>query len=140
MEKPVKGILLEEIYPELIFTATRSGGPGGQNVNKVNSKVTLRWDVRHSNLINEQQKERVLLKLAKFINKEGEVVLSAETTRSQLMNKEQVLKKLKALLVNAFHTRKPRKKTKPTKASVARRLASKKKHSQKKTMRKNLDE
>ena len=140
MEKSVKGILFDEIYPELIFTASRSGGPGGQNVNKVNSKVTLRWNVLHSNLINEQQRDKVLLKLSKFINKEGEVVLSAETTRSQLMNKEEVLKKLNALLVNAFHTRKPRKNTKPTKASVARRLASKKKHSQKKTMRKNLDD
>ena len=140
MEKPIKGISINEIYPELIFSASRSGGPGGQNVNKVNSKVTLRWDVQHSNLINEQQKNRVQLKLDKFINKVGEVVLSAETSRSQLMNKEEALKKLNALLINAFHTRKPRKNTKPTKASVARRLASKKRHSQKKTMRKNLDD
>ena len=140
MKTPLERIYVVNILSELVFTTSRSGGPGGQSVNKVNTKVTLRWDVAGSQLANEEQKEKIMLKLAKMINKERELVLSAEGSRSQLQNKQEALDKLDILLNSAFYTPKIRKKTKPTKSSIKKRLASKKKHSEKKTLRKKLDE
>lgn len=130
---------IDDIKAELQFTTSRSGGPGGQGVNKVNTKVTLRWDVSNSHAINQVQRERILKNLDKVINNEGEVVLMAQTSRSQLQNKEEVINKLTALIKKVFTRKKPRKSTKPTKASVQRRLAAKKRHGEKKKQRKGLD-
>ena len=130
---------IEEIENELKFTASRSGGPGGQSVNKVNTKVTLRWDVKNSISIDDEQRLRITEKLAIVINNEGEVVLTAQTNRSQLQNKEEVIQKLNGMLTKAFIVRKARKPTKRTKASIQRRLAAKKKQSDKKKLRKDLE-
>jgi ribosome-associated protein len=127
------------LMPELVFTTSRSGGPGGQHVNKVNTKVTLRWDVKKSALIDEDQRALILNKLAKVINSEGELVLSARSSRSQLQNKEEVLLKLDRLLEKAFWVAKARKATKPSKASVKKRLEAKKRHGEKKRMRRDPD-
>jgi len=131
--------LLNELEVEFKFTSSRSGGPGGQSVNKVNTKVTLRWDVRNSKIINNDQRAVIFNKLSNIINLEGEVVISADDSRSQLQNKESAINKLDNLITNAFKIVKPRKPTKPTKASVRKRLENKKKHSEKKKMRKDPD-
>jgi ribosome-associated protein len=131
--KPV----INELKSEFIFTSSRSGGPGGQSVNKVNTKVTLRWDVGNSRGLTEDQRDVILKKLSKSINLVGEVVLSTDSSRSQLQNKEETVNKLKDLLNNAFKKVKPRKATKPTRSSVRKRLEDKKKHAEKKKMRKD---
>ena len=126
---------LKEIEQELKFTTSRSSGPGGQSVNKVNTKVTLRWDVKGSEAIDDDQRSKIMKELTKLINNDGEVVLAAQTNRSQMQNKVEVIRKLEVLLTKAFALRKPRKATKPTKASIQRRLEAKKKLSEKKRLR-----
>ncbi|MCK9411157.1 MAG: aminoacyl-tRNA hydrolase [Prolixibacteraceae bacterium] len=128
-----------DFTPELIFQATRSSGPGGQNVNKVSSKVELRFNIWSSVLLDGQEKEIIAGKLANKINKEGELVLAAQTDRSQLKNKEKVIKKFYQLLEKALIPPKIRYKTKPTKASVEKRLESKRSHSTIKAGRKEPD-
>ena len=127
------------IENEFKFSASRSSGPGGQSVNKVNTKVTLRWDVKNSTSIDDEQRLRITEKLARVINNVGEVILTAQTNRSQLQNKEEVISKLESLLTKAFIVHKARKATKPTKSSVQKRLEAKKKQSNKKKLRKGLD-
>lgn len=126
--------VLEDLTNELAFTTSRSSGPGGQNVNKVNSKVTLRWNVQDSS-ISTEQKEIILAKLRAQITKEGVLILTAQDSRSQLENKEAVLLKLSQLLTKAFTQPKKRKATKPGKAARQSRLNQKKLHSDKKKWR-----
>lgn len=134
----IKRPRLEDIENELKFTTSRSGGPGGQSVNKVNTKVTLRWDVKKSLSIDDDQRSKIMTDLAKVISNNGEVILMAQTSRSQLQNKNEVISKLDRLLKNAFIRIKVRKATKPSKASVQRRLDAKKKQGEKKKQRKGL--
>ena len=124
---------------EFVFQASRSSGPGGQNVNKVSSKVELRFNLWGSVLLDEQEKAIVAEKLANKINKEGELVLVAQTDRSQLKNKEKVIEKFYHLLEKALMSPKKRYKTKPTKASVEKRLESKRVKSTIKAIRKGLE-
>lgn len=120
---------------ELVFTTSRSSGPGGQNVNKVNSKVTLRFDVVNSAILSEQEKEIILKKLAAKITNEGVLVINAQESRSQLQNKEDAIANLDRLLKKAFEKKKARKKTKPSKSAVAKRINSKKQTAEKKKWR-----
>src|SRR5690349_17068634 len=106
-----------DLINELVFTTSRSSGPGGQNVNKVNSKVSLKLDVINSSKLSEGEKNLILKKLATKITKEGVLVLTSQDKRSQLENKEVVIQKLDELLRKVFTPRKSRKPTKPTKAS-----------------------
>ncbi len=129
----------EQLTPELEFTTSRSSGPGGQNVNKVNSKVILRWNVLHSTLITDEQKVLLLNKLSTQLTREGELILTAQESRSQLQNKQTVIEKLNALLSKAFTKPKVRKATKPTKTSKVKRVDTKKRHAEKKQWRKRLD-
>ena len=124
---------------EFIFQATRSSGPGGQNVNKVSSKVELRFNLWSSALLDEQEKAIIAEKLTNKINKEGELVLVAQTDRSQLKNKEKVIEKFYHLLEKALMPPKKRYKTKPTKASVEKRLESKRVQSTIKASRKGFE-
>lgn len=126
---------IASILPELTFTATTGGGPGGQHVNKVSTKVMLRWKVRESEVLSAEQRVVLLEKLASKINKEGELVLSSHESRSQLQNKEEVINKLAWLLQSAFKVNKPRKPTRPGKAAVQRRIDAKKRLSEKKKWR-----
>ena len=123
-----------EIINEIDFTTSRSSGPGGQNVNKVNSKVTLKWDVVHS-AIEESQREIVLEKLHSYLTKEGVFLLTSQDKRSQVQNKETVLQKLEQLLSKAFTPKKVRRPTKPGKAAKQVRLKEKKFHGEKKKWR-----
>jgi len=124
---------------EFVFQASRSSGPGGQNVNKVSSKVELRFDVRNSLLLSEEEKRIVLDKLGNKLNKQDELVLVAQTDRSQLKNKEKVVEKFYALLQQCLMPAKRRYKTRPTKASVEKRLESKRANASIKANRKGLE-
>ncbi len=134
MKEPAQSIYLHE----LVFTTSRSSGPGGQNVNKVNTKVTLKWDVLNATSITEEQRLIIREKLKSYFTKEGVLILMAQDKRSQLANKEAVLHKLDQLLKKAFVRKKVRKATKPSKTAVKKRLESKKQHAEKKQWRKKL--
>jgi ribosome-associated protein len=123
---------------ELLFTASISEGPGGQNVNKVNSKITLRFDIPHSEIITDDEKKVLMDKLSSFLTKEGVLILSSQEKRSQLQNKEEVMKKLDTLLTKAFEVKKRRKPTKPSKSAKDERLKKKKLASEKKKWRRNI--
>lgn len=130
MEKPDR-VMLE---PEIEFSTARSGGPGGQNVNKVNSKVILKFDVFGSRLLSEEQKAKMLP-----YSNNGVVIIQAQEDRSQLKNKETAIKKFEALITRAFFVKKKRKATKPSKTSVAKRISEKKRRSEKKQWRQRPD-
>lgn len=125
----------QDLVKEVKFKTSRSGGKGGQNVNKVSSKVELNWDVNTSNLITDEQKKLISLKLANRLNSEGLVQVITEEERSQLLNKERSLDKLILLIVKALHVPKLRKASKPKKSAIAKRLKSKQLQSLKKINR-----
>ncbi len=125
----------EDLLHELTFTTSRSSGPGGQNVNKVNSKVTLKWDVVHSVVLKLEQKEVIFKKLAQRITTQGILMITSQEKRSQFENKEAALSKLDQLLIKAFTLTKVRKATNSTKAAKQKRMKSKKIRSEKKQWR-----
>ncbi len=127
-----------DLLDELEFSASRSSGPGGQNVNKVSTKISMRFDVRHSVKLTPEQKEVLLNKWASRLTKEGVLLLHAQEKRSQLQNKEEVLVKLENLLVKAFTIKKARKATKPSKAAKRKRIDDKKQRGEKKQWRQKL--
>lgn len=128
-------ITVELILPEITFSTSRSGGPGGQNVNKVNSKVTLNFDIVNSKVLDSLQKEILLAKMSSRVSVDGVLSVMSQESRSQQENKELVLKKLAALLKKAFEVKKPRKATKPSKAAKEKRIKSKRQQSEKKQWR-----
>ncbi|TLX70511.1 aminoacyl-tRNA hydrolase [Labilibacter sediminis] len=124
---------------EISFSASRSSGPGGQNVNKVNTRVILRFDVTQSSILSAHQKTLVYNKLSNRINKDGELIVACEETRSQLRNRELALNMLHLLVANALKPRVKRKPTKPTRSAKLKRLQNKKLHGQKKANRRKPD-
>ena len=123
---------------ELSYKTSRSGGKGGQNVNKVETKVEVAFDVANSFALNEQQKQLILSKIKSKLTDEGLLKLSEEKHRSQLANKEAVIEKLIRLLNKSLEIPTKRKPTKPTKASKAKRSEGKKHRSELKQSRKKL--
>jgi len=120
---------------EIEFTYSRSSGPGGQHVNKVNTKATLRWDIGATSALPEDVRQRALDRYASRISKEGHFLITSQRHRERERNTEDCLEKLRALLAAVVAVPKPRRKTKPSKASKQRRLQEKKRQSNKKEMR-----
>lgn len=122
---------------ELSISFARSGGPGGQNVNKVNSKVVLRFDMLASEALNDEQKERLRHRIPpRYLTKKGEVVISADGSRDQDANRADCRQKLANALREGLKRPKQRRKTKPSRGARERRLKAKSEHSQKKQSRK----
>lgn len=120
---------------DLSWSASRSGGPGGQNVNKVNSKVTLKFQVRRCALIDAAWRARILTRHANRINNDGELVLHSEVTRDQGRNLTDARARLVNLLLECQSAPKKRRKTKPTLGSKRRRLEKKRQIGEKKKFR-----
>lgn len=120
---------------ELIITAARSSGPGGQNVNKVNSKVTLRWSPSACNGLDPAWRRRIETRYHGRINRQGELVMHSDRFRDQPRNRADVRQKLVDLLLDCQAAPKARRKTRPTRASQRRRMEAKRQRSQKKQSR-----
>lgn len=125
----------EALLNELSFRTSRSGGKGGQNVNKVSSKVTLIWNVTESKVFDEEEKGIILEKLANRINKDGELLMDSSEDRSQLRNKDIVVERFLKVMEEAVKVEKKRIKTKIPKSVVLERLDRKKKQGAKKSDR-----
>jgi ribosome-associated protein len=123
---------------ELKFTAVKSSGAGGQNVNKVSTKVELRFTIKDSSCLSENEKAILCAKLAGRTNSEGELIISSQEERSQLRNKQRVIEKFLDILHNALKQKKKRIATRASKASKLKRMDEKHKHSEKKELRKRL--
>jgi ribosome-associated protein len=129
-----------DLQKELFYKTSRSGGKGGQNVNKVSTKVELLFEVNNSSLFSEEEKELLNQKLQSRFNKDGLVQVICDEERSQYLNKEIALERLIGLLINALHKPKIRKASKVSKAAKQVRLGNKKLQSAKKADRKkNFD-
>ncbi len=131
-----KTILVDDLNFELQFTFSRSSGPGGQHINKVNTKVELRFQVLLSKILSPEQKGIISQGLAKQINQEGELIVISQATRSQLQNKQDAIDKFYTLINTALKPKKKRKPTRISRAAKEKRLKEKKEHAEKKDRRK----
>ncbi|MBI2806556.1 MAG: aminoacyl-tRNA hydrolase [Planctomycetes bacterium] len=120
---------------EFTWSFARSGGPGGQNVNKVASKATLRWNIAASTALPDDVKIRLALQQMRFFTQDGELVITSQRTRDQDRNRDDCQEKLRAMILQALTVPKPRKKTRPSRGAKKRRLESKRLRSETKQSR-----
>ncbi len=128
-------VALRGFEKECILRTSRSSGPGGQNVNKVNSKVELRFNIIQSNILSHNEKQILLNKLTAKLNAEGELIVVSQEYRSQLQNKEAALNRFYTIIRIALTPVKKRKATRPSRRSIEKRLEKKKQHASKKADR-----
>ena len=114
---------------ELDYRATRSGGPGGQHVNTSSTRIEVWWDVRSSPALTDEQRAQLLARLSSRLDGEGRLRVVASESRSQLRNREAATERLRDLVASALAVRKPRKRTKPSRAAKAARLEAKRRRS-----------
>ena len=114
---------------ELIYTASRSSGPGGQHVNTSDTRIQVRWNVKDSSALNEAERTRLLKMLASRLTEAGDLILAGDSHRSQRRNREDVTQRLAAMVREALIPPKPRRKTRPTRASREKRLDEKRQKS-----------
>ncbi len=115
---------------EMQLTASRSSGPGGQHVNTTDSRIQLRWNIKTSPSLSEFQRGLLLRGFASRLTDDGDLILACDTNRSQRRNREEVLQRLASMVRTALIPPKPRRKTKPTKASREKRLTEKRRRSE----------
>jgi len=127
-----------DVSSEIQLQTTRSGGKGGQNVNKVETAVIAYFNISASQILSEEQKRIVLEKLSNRISSEGSLIVKSQNFRTQLENKEDAIKKANELITSALKKKKLRIATKPSKQSKEKRLESKKRSSQIKEGRKKF--
>lgn len=114
---------------ELVYTASRSSGPGGQHVNTSDTRIQIRWNVKESTALTEDERALILKKLAPRLTEAGDLILAGDTHRSQRRNREDVTRRLADLVREALIPPKPRRKTKPTRAAKEKRLDEKRQKS-----------
>jgi ribosome-associated protein len=136
INKKIKSSLFDS---EFEIQASRSGGPGGQNVNKVNSKIQLFFDVNNSQVLSEVEKTLLLRKWENKLDNEGKIMFQSQEKRSQHQNKDLAIRKFYDALMKAFEKKKIRKATKPSKGAIESRIKAKKVNAQKKQNRGNVD-
>lgn len=124
---------------ELVYRATRSGGPGGQHVNTTSTRIELTWDLAGSPTLDEDQRKRLQARLAKRIDSTGVLRLTAGRSRSQFRNREEVTERFQTLIAEALRERKRRRPTRPTRASKEARLRAKRRRSELKRSRRPVD-
>jgi ribosome-associated protein len=129
-------LLYRGILNYLVYSATRSSGAGGQTVNKVNTRVEVRMNIIETGFFTEEELKMIKLRLASKLTLEGELIVVSQTERTQLRNKEQATERFLELLVFALTPKVKRKKTKPTKGSIEKRLKAKTLLKEKKQRRK----
>ena len=129
-------MISKNLEPEIQFSASRSSGPGGQHVNKVSTAVELRFNIPESQILDEEEKKRIIKKLEGKLTTEGELIVNASETRSQTQNKKLALEKFYAMIEEALKIPKKRKRTRPSATSRKKRLENKRRQSEKKELRK----
>lgn len=128
-----------QLLSDLTYQFSRSGGAGGQNVNKVATKAELRFSVRDSALLTDGERATLLEKLANKLTTEGELVMTHQTERTQLANKEKVTKKFLRLIQKAFEVQKPRRATRPSRSAIEERHTDKRQRGEIKANRRKVD-
>jgi ribosome-associated protein len=123
---------------ELDFHFSRSSGPGGQHVNRSETKVELRFDLAHSPSLGDRQRARALRRLATYVDKNGVMHLVSQSTRSQLRNREEVVERFRTLLRGALRVPRKRRPTRPTRTAREKRLAEKKRRGELKSQRRRV--
>jgi len=132
----IKNLSGRDFRKELLFNASRSSGPGGQNVDKVSTKVELRFNIVNSIILTEEEKEILLIRLQKKINTDGFLVIVSQSERTQFKNKEKTIEKFYALISKSLTPVKKRKPTIPNSTAKEKRLEEKKMKAEKKSRRK----